>query len=291
MITAVLEEVDGIPIGFLCRHFGVSRSGYYHWKNSGKPARFIKKAKICVAIKEIFSASRQTYGSPRIHDELKEQGYQVSENTVAKYMSEMGLDARLKKKFRVQTTDSNHDGPIAERLFKVEDHHRLPVAPGEILAGDITYLRVGNSFLYLAVVIDIFTREVVGWSMQKSLHTKLVLDALAAAMAKVGPDAEVIFHSDRGSQYASDAYRKFCKSKHVVPSMSRRGNCYDNAYVESWFGSLKKEWVYRLNYKTEQELRRHVFHYIEVWYNRRRKHSALDYLSPMQFKDVYTAAH
>ena len=291
MICAVREEFGHIPVGFLCRHFGVSRSGYYYWKSSDEPARFVKKKKICEAIKEIFSVSRQTYGSPRIYEELKEQGFQVSENTIAKYMVEMGLDARLKKKFRIQTTDSNHTSPIAERLFKVEDHHRLPKAPGEILAGDITYLKVGDGFLYLAVVIDIYTREVVGWSMKKSLHTELVLDALAAAMAKIGPDAEVIFHSDRGSQYASDAYRKFCESKAVLPSMSRRGSCYDNAYVESWFGSLKKEWVYRRQYKTEQELRSEVFHYIEVWYNRRRKHSSIGYLSPMKFKDVYTAAH
>lgn len=291
MICAVREEFGHIPVGFLCRHFGVSRSGYYYWKSRDEPARFVKKKKICEAIKEIFSVSRQTYGSPRIYEELKEQGFQVSENTIAKYMVEMGLDARLKKKFRIQTTDSNHTSPIAERLFKVEDHHRLPKAPGEILAGDITYLKVGDGFLYLAVVIDIYTREVVGWSMKKSLHTELVLDALAAAMAKIGPDAEVIFHSDRGSQYASDAYRKFCESKAVLPSMSRRGNCYDNAYVESWFGSLKKEWVYRRQYKTEQELRSEVFHYIEVWYNRRRKHSSIGYLSPMKFKDVYTAAH
>ena len=268
MISTIREEMGHIPVGFLCRHFGVSRSGYYYWKSGDEPARFVKKQKVCKAIKEVFSVSRQTYGSPRIYEELKEQGLQVSENTIAKYMVEMGLDARLKKKFRIQTTDSNHSSPIAERLFKVEDHHRHPTAPGEILAGDITYLKVGNSFLYLAVVIDIYTREVVGWSMKKSLHTELVLDALGAAMTKIGPDAEVIFHSDRGSQYASDAYRKFCKSKAVLPSMSRRGNCYDNAYVESWFGSLKKEWIYRRQYKTEQELRSEVFHYIEVWYNR-----------------------
>ncbi len=141
----------------------------------------------------------------------------------------------------------------------------------------------------MAVVIDIYTRAVVGWSMQRSLHTKLVLDALSAAMAKVGPDAEVIFHSDQGSQYASDAYRKLCSLKGVLPSMSRRGNCYDNAYVESWFGSFKKEWLYRQRYSTESELRAIVFEYIEVWYNRKRKHSALGYLSPARFEEVQSA--
>ncbi len=235
------------------------------------------------------TAIKKTYGSPRVHDELKDRGFHVSENTVAKYMNELGLDARLGKKFRIQTTDSNHSQLIADRIFKVENHQTLPAEAGKVHEGDITYLKLGNSFLYLADVIDICTRAVLGWSLQKSLRTQLVLDALAAAMAKVGPDAEIIFHSDRGSQYASEAYRNFCSSKNVLPSMSRRGNCYDNAYVELWFGGFKKKWLYRSVYKTESELRALVFDYIEVWYNRRRKHSALGYLSPMKFEKANTA--
>ena len=245
MIEAVKQEVTRIPVRFLCRHFGVSRSGFYHWKDAKNLATFVKKQTICEAIKESFLVSKETYGSPRIYEDLKDQGYQVCENTIAKYMKEMGLDARLKKKYRVQTTDSDHDSPIADRILKVEESHTLPTSPGEVLAGDITYLKLGGGFIYLAVVIDLFTREVLGWSIQKTMHTKIVLDALAAAMAKVGPDAEVIFHSDRGSQYASEAYRNFCSSNGVLPSMSRRGNCYDNSYVESWFGGLKKERIYR----------------------------------------------
>lgn len=291
MIEAICLESKHIPVSFLCHHFGTSRSGYYEWKQRSTVSRFVKKGQICAAIEASFAASKGTYGSPRVYDDLREQGYQVSENTVAKYMKELDLNAKLRKKFRVQTTNSNHTSPIANRLFKVEDHHSLPKGPGEILAGDITYLRVRGSFLYLAVVIDIFTREVVGWSMQRSLHTKLVLDALGTAMTKTSPDVEVIFHSDRGSQYASEAYRNFCNAKGILPSMSRRGNCFDNSYVESWFSSLKKEWIYRNTYSTEQELRALVFDYIEVWYNRRRKHSALGYLSPMQFKKLYIAAH
>ena len=218
-----------------------------------------------------------------MYQELKAIGLQVSENTVAKYMAEMDLDARLKKKFRVLTTDSNHSSPIAERLLKFEDHQTLPTEPGQVLAGDITYLKLGSGFLYLAVVIDLHTRAVAGWSMHRTLQTKLVLDALAAAMANVGPDAKVIFHSDRGSQYASEAYRNFCSSRGVLPSMSRRGNCYDNAYVESWFAGFKKEWLYRRSYSTEAQLRGIVFNYIEVWYNRKRRHSSLGYVSPAQF--------
>lgn len=236
------------------------------------------------AIKKSFKASKQTYGSPRIYLELIEEGFQISENTVAKYMRELGLDARLKKKFRVQTTDSGHTDPIAPRLFKVEDDDVLPDRPGKILAGDITYLRQGNSFIYLAVVMDLFNREIVGWSISESLERQIVLDALDMAMRKVGPDAEVVFHSDRGSQYASEAYRKMLKAYNAKPSMSRKGNCYDNAYVESWFASFKKEWLYRRAYSTQEQLKQIVFEYIEVWYNRKRIHSALDNMSPINYK-------
>lgn len=291
MIARIQQDAPRIPLSFVCSHFGMSRSGFYEWQRRSAPASFVRKQQICGAIQKIFAGSRQTYGSPRIYEDLKAMGFQVSENTVAKYMCEMGLDARLKKKFRILTTDSNHSSPIAERLLRVEDHQTLPSAPGEVLAGDITYLKLGGGFLYLAVVIDLYTRSVVGWSIHRSLHTGLVLDALSAAMTKVGPDAQVIFHSDRGSQYASEAYRNFCSSKGILPSMSRRGNCYDNAYVESWFGGFKKEWLYRRSYNSESELRAIVFDYIEVWYNRKRRHSALGYVSPMQFESNLAAQH
>ena len=284
MIYEIREVTKKVPIDFLCKYFGVSPSGYYFWRKKSEGTRFIKKAAVCKAIKEYFKASKGTYGSPRIYDDLKDAGYLVSENTVAKYMKEMGLDARLKKKYRVQTTDSNHNHPIAPRLFKVEDGQPLPAGPGELLAGDITYLKVGYKFIYLAVVLDLFNREVVGWSMGNSLETSLVLRALNSAMKVVGPDVEVIFHSDRGSQYASKAYRNLLKNKNIKPSMSRRGNCYDNAYVESWFSSLKKEWIYRNWYSTEAELKALVFEYIEVWYNKKRKHSSLGNQSPEKYK-------
>ena len=205
-------------------------------------------------------------------------------------MREMGLDARHKKKFRVMTTDSNHNSPIAPRLFKTESEESLPSKPGKVLAGDITYLRLGNKFIYLAVVLDLYNREVIGWSMSWSQETKVILKAMDMAMRKVGPDAQIIFHSDRGSQYASEAYRNFLKSKNVKPSMSRRGNCYDNAFVESWFASLKKEWIYRSQYSTAQELRTLVFEYIETWYNKKRKHSSLGYVSPEQYKQLNQSA-
>jgi transposase InsO family protein len=271
---------DLIPLPFLCSYFGLSRSGFYAWLN--RSTKGSEKQKVCDEIRSIFEFSKQTYGSPRIHEELVDLGYSVSENTVAKYMREMGLDARLKKKFRVMTTDSNHDRPIADRVFKSEES--LPQEPFQVLAGDITYLRLGTSFLYLAVVLDLYNREVVGWSMSQSLQSNLVVDAMKMALTKCGSDAQFIFHSDRGSQYASDIFRELLNGNGLTPSMSRRGNCYDNCYVESWFKSLKSEWIYRHNYSTEDELRALVFEYIETWYNTKRRHSSLDYMSPKNYK-------
>lgn len=278
-----------IPVHFLCRHFGVSRSHFYKWKAGLESSRVAQKSQICEAIRKSFVESKGTYGSPRVYADLLELGINVSENTVAKYMKEMDLDGRLKKKFRVITTDSNHSQPIAPRLFETENH-APPGGPGEVLAGDITYLRVGRDFIYLAVVMDLYNREILGWSMSWNLETKIVLDALDMAMRKVGPDAQIIFHSDRGSQYASEAYRKMLKHKNIKPSMSRRGNCYDNAYVESWFSSLKKEWIYRRQYSTATELKTLVFEYIETWYNKRRKHSSLGNLSPEMYKTINQSA-
>lgn len=279
-----------IPVRFLCQYFYVSPSRFYQWQKGMESGRKAFKNKVCKVIREDFLKSKETYGSPRIHANLKDLGIKISENTVAKYMREMGLDARHKKKFRVMTTDSNHNSPIAPRLFKTESEEALPSKPGEVLAGDITYLRLGNKFIYLAVVLDLYNREVVGWSMSWSLETKVILKAMDMAMRKVGPNAQIIFHSDRGSQYASEAYRNFLKSRNVKPSMSRRGNCYDNAFVESWFASLKKEWIYRSHYSTAQELRTLVFEYIETWYNKKRKHSSLGYVSPEQYKQLNQSA-
>ena len=278
-----------VPISFSCRYFGVSRSSFYYWNKDRKLISLETKSQIQEAIKCSFKQSQGTYGAPRVYQDLKAQDISVSENTVAKYMKELGLDASLKKKFKVQTTDSRHDDPIAPRVFKVGDDEP-PKTEGEVLAGDITYMRLGKRFIYLAIVMDLFNREIIGWSMSSSLDTKIVLNALAMGMNKVGPDAEIIFHSDRGSQYASEAYRKLLKAHKAIPSMSRKGNCYDNAYVESWFGSFKKEWLYRKSYSNEKELRQLVFEYIEVWYNKKRRHSSLDYKSPIEYKLNYQIA-
>ena len=262
----------------------MSSSGYYKWKLRLQSPNQNKKQRICERIKSVFTASQETYGSPRVYQELKSEGVSVSENTVARYMRELGLDARLKKRFRVITTDSNHKGPIADRVFKSEEP--LPENPREVLAGDITYLRLGGRFIYLAVVMDLYNREVLGWSMSQSLESQLVVDALRMALFKCASQARIIFHSDRGSQYASHVFLRLLNDKQVIPSMSRKGNCYDNCYVESWFKSLKTESIYRHPYSTEEELRSLVFEYIETWYNNRRRHSALGYLSPLKYMEA-----
>lgn len=278
-----------VSVIFLCDYFSINRSWFYKWLQKRETvSNFNSKYVICSEIKKSFEESDKTYGSPRVYDDLVEKGFKVSENTVAKYMREMGLNARLKKKYRVMTTDSNHSHSVAERLFKTEDQGSHPRKPGEVLAGDITYLRLSkNSFVYLAVVLDLYNREVIGWSMSKSLKTRLVIDALHMATTKVGPNAEVIFHSDRGVQYASKAYKNFLKNQDIKPSMSRRGNCYDNAFVESFFSSLKKEKIYRnKDLNTEEKMKTAVFEYIETWYNTKRKHSSLDMMSPIKYKQV-----
>lgn len=287
MISEIKARKPHIPYDFLFYYFGISSSGYFDWKKRKAPLQLTSKSKIQDQIKEIFKESKGTYGSPRVYAELVERDVQISENTVAKYMRELGLNADRRPKYRVMTTDSDHTDPIAERVFRAEEENALPNGPGEVLAGDITYLKLSKyHHIYLAVVIDLFNREIVGWAIGQSLETSLITRALEAAMYVVGPDAEVVFHSDRGSQYASEAYRKLLKNNEITPSMSRKGNCYDNAYVESFFASLKKEWIYRINYQTEEELRNLVFEYIEVWYNRKRKHSSLGFLSPVNYKKL-----
>ena len=233
-------------------------------------------------ITEEFNKGQKTYGSPRVYHSLKSRGISCCLNTVASRMKALGLKVKRKNKFVVKTTDSNHTFPVAPRLFKVED--ALPQGPNEIWAGDITYLRVDSCFYYLSVVLDIFNREVIGWSVDSSLVTEGVLKALKNAILVQGTDAQVIFHSDRGSQYASQQFRSFLAQNEVIPSMSRKGNCYDNAFVESFFKTLKSDLRNMKIVLTKENLVSELFKYIEIWYNRRRIHSSLDYISPIEFK-------
>ena len=267
----------------MCKMLQVSPSGYYAWRKRPKSNRSTQNEQLVQQIKGIHQQSRQTYGSPRVHNELKDQGVTCSENRVAKLMRQHGIAVEKRRKF-IRTTDSKHSLPIApNRLNQCFEVDR----PDVVWTTDITYIYTGQGWLYLAVVIDLFSRRIVGWSMAPSLGRTLVIDALKMAIAVRNPHKGLIHHSDRGSQYASRDYQKLLRKNKMVSSMSRKGNCYDNAPTESWFATLKRELVYRTNYATHAEARQDVFEYIEVWYNRRRKHSSIGYMSPVEYEQQW----
>ena len=263
----------------MCRVLKVSRSGYHDWLHRKKSDRKIKDSLLLEKIKEAFKASGKTYGSRRVHKQVLLDGEICSRRQVARLMKKNGIRPKVKRHF-VKTTDSDHDFPIADNLldrdFDVEE-------PNKAWVSDITYIPTREGWLYLAGVIDLYNREVVGWSMSERINRKLVMDSLDMAIARRRPDPGLIAHSDRGSQYASVDYQRLLKKTGVLCSMSGKADPWDNAVMESFFGSLKIERVHHRNYKTREEARRDIFEYIEVFYNRVRLHSTLGYLSPMQF--------
>ncbi len=279
-----IESMTGrFPTAVLCRTLRVSTSGFYDWKGriEREPSAYHKEdAALTQRIRERFAASRQTYGSPRILRDMREEGIACGKHRVARLMRAAGLRAAWSPRFQV-TTDSQHTLPVAQNLL---DQDFTASTVDERWAADITYVWTGEGWLYLAVVMDLFSRRIIGWSMQASLHKQLVLDALEMALGLRHPAAGLVHHSDRGSQYASEAFQEALGAVGIVCSMSRRGNCWDNAVVESFFGTLKVELVHRCRFATRQQARREVFEYIEVWYNRSRRHSSLGYISPVEFE-------
>lgn len=215
----------------------------------------------------------------------------ISLNTVEKYMRELGLFAKVKKRWRLQDIDVDGTYSVAHRIFRAEDGIDV-TSSGELLAGDITYLKFKNRTYYLSIVMDLFNREIIGWSLDDNLSLRGVSNALQKAIEhnRIKKDARVIFHSDRGAQYASDVYRDLLKENNIIPSMSRSGNCYDNAFVESWFKTFKHEFFFRNRFIDYEDLRLKIFYNIEVWYNRERMHSSLGFLSPVQYKEKYQDA-
>lgn len=268
----------------MCDVFEVSRSGYYAWKNRPVSSRAASQQELIAAMRDIHAQMREVYGSPRMHRELLERGFEVSENTVAKLMKSAGIQAKTKKKFQV-TTDSKHSRPVAENHLNRQ--FDCVTKPHEVWLSDITYIWTESGWMYLAVVLDMYTRKVVGWSFAERMTTDLVVKALEEAVQRESLSREtlqqLIIHSDRGSQYASEAYQQLLIRLGMTCSMSRKGNCWDNAPMESFFATLKKELVHHERYKTRADARRSLFEYIEVFYNRIRKHSALGYVSPAQF--------
>ena len=269
-------------VAALCRVMQVAPSGYYAWRSRRESQRSREDRHLLAQITGVFARSKARYGSPRVHRVLRDRGARCSRKRVARLMRQHGLRARRAPRCMV-TTDSDPALPVAEnvldRQFEVE-------VPNARWAADITHIWTGEGWLYLAVVLDLYSRRVVGWSMQQTLHRALVIDALEMALALRRPAAGLLCHSDRGSQYASGEYQALLKGAGCTCSMSRRGNCWDNAPVESFFATLKCELVHGERFETRDEARRSVFAFIEVWYNRERLHSALGYLSPATFERV-----
>lgn len=258
----------------MCRLLSVSTSGYYAWRGRPESQRARENRKLLMQINMVYRQSKQTYGSPRICHALKQQGTRCSENRVARLMRASGIEAA--KAFRV-TTDSKHTLPVAENRLARQFE---PVAPNQAWAADITYIWTSQGWLYLAVVMDLFSRQIVGFSMSSTMKRGLVIEALKMALGRREVGAGLLHHSDRGSQYASGAFQHLLSRSDMVCSMSRRGNCWDNAPVESFFATLKRELVHRRRYAYRSE----IFAYIEVWYNRKRLHSSLGYLSPVAYE-------
>jgi transposase InsO family protein len=272
-------------ISLLCQVMEVSRSGYFDWlKRPASPApRERQNQTLRASIKEIHAASRQTYGSPRIVMELRKSGARHGRNRIARIMQEKGLCGRQKGRYRIQTTDSNHDEPIApNRLAEAPK----PTAPNQIWVGDITYIKVGEYWLYLAAILDLYSRKIVGWAMSERIDTPLILNALSMALLHRQPPANLLFHSDRGVQYASGDYRSALAQAGLTASVSRKGNCYDNAAMESFWSTLKLEMVYRRVFLSHSQAKNQIFDYIETFYNRQRSHSALNYQSPFDFERI-----
>ena len=277
------------PIAIQCRVLAVARSGYYEWRRRPVSERAQRRASLTAQIREFHVGHHASYGSPRVHRELRSRGEAVNEKTVAKVMREAGIQAKSQRKFRVTTTDSNHTQPVAEnvlnREFTAQQRNQKWVA-------DITYIATLEGWLYLAAVIDLFTRKVVGWSMSERIDSRLVVDALEMAVSRELPvsselsSAGLVAHSDRGVQYASEHYQGVLTQHDIECSMSRKGNCWDNAPAESFFATLKKELVHHETYATREAARASLFEYIEVFYNRERRHSALGYVSPLAFEEA-----
>jgi putative transposase len=269
------------PLEVACEVLEVSRSGYYAWRERPESARAKRRAELAEKVEAVHRENRGVYGSPRVFRALKASGEGVCENTVAKVMRDGGIRAKSKRKYVPRTTDSAHEQPVAPNVLG--RRFEAP-APDRKWAADITYVPTAEGWLYLAGVIDLCSRKVVGWSMAGHMRTDLVSDALRMALARRSPGEGLLHHSDRGVQYASGDYRHLLRSHGIECSMSGKGDCRDNAAMESFWGTLKTELVNHERYQTREQARASIFEYVEVFYNRQRLHSSLGYLSPEQFE-------
>ena len=276
------EHKKAWPVNLMCSVLSVSRSGYYDWTGRGASQRAQANRELDRRIRDIFACHRQRYGVPRITDALHDEGVECSENRVARRMRALGLKAIQAKKFKV-TTDSNHSKPVAPDLVEQDFS---AVAPNQKWTSDITYIWTDEGWLYLAVVMDLYSRAIVGWSMNRRMTQQLVCDALTMALFRRGFPKGTIIHSDRGSQYCSKGYQQLIKINSLRCSMGRRANCYDNAAMESFFHTLKVELVHREHYTSRRLAKSSIFEYVEMYYNRKRKHSAIGHRIPMLFEQT-----
>ncbi len=270
----------------MCRVLEVSRSGFYAWLGRDESDRTREDRRLTALIRGIFEESRGTYGAPRVHEALRKRSVGCGCKRVARLMRDAGLRSKLKRRFRVKTTDSNHDHPIAPDLV-CRDF--TASRPNQVWVSDITYIPTDEGWLYLASTMDLFSRRIVGWSMSSSLKTTIATDALQMALDGRELHGDLIHHSDRGVQYAASDFRKLLDAHSIAASMSRKGNCYDNAAKESFFHTLKTELVHHERYRTRDTARVSLFDYIEVFYNRQRLHSTLGYCSPVEFEQINAA--
>ena len=271
---------DQFKVLRMCRALQVSRSGYYSWRDRKESKRSEENRTVLIEIKKVHEGNREAYGAVKTWRELKAQGIECGRHRVARLRRQAGIEARRKRRFRI-TTQSRAGVIAAEnklnQCFEVGAVDRAWV-------GDITFIATGSGWLYLAVLLELYSRRVVGWAMSERIDQRLVLDALIMALGQWRPQPGLIHHTDQGRQYSSTAYVEMLKMHNMVQSMSRRGNCYDNAVAESFFSSLKNELVNHCSFKTRDEARTAVFEYIEVFYNRQRRHQSLDYVSPVDYE-------
>jgi putative transposase len=282
----IKEQGGEFSIAAMCRFLGVSKSSYYSWLKRCPTAREKADAELTPVIRAIFAKSRASYGTRRIRQSLHKQNLSAGRRRIGRLMRAAGLACKTKRKFKA-TTDSKHNLPVADNLL---DRQFTVQKPNQVYVGDITYIHTQQGWLYLAVVIDLYSRQVVGWSMAAHMKAQLVNDALLMAIWKRKPDKGLLWHTDRGSQYASDSHRKLLKQHGIQHSMSRKGNCWDNAVSESFFHTLKTELIHHQRFHSREAAKQAVFEYIEVFYNRERLHSAVGYISPFDFELLQNTA-
>jgi putative transposase len=277
------EHQNLYPVQAMCRVLDVSHSGYYGWQDRPPSERQQRHQQIGQAAARAYFESHRIYGYRKVHEELRAQGVPCCEDMVRQVMRETGLKSKVKRKF-VKTTDSNHAEPVADNIL---DRDFSAQRPNEKWVADITYIATDEGWLYLAAVMDLFSRRIVGWAMSKTIDAALAASALKRAIEQRFPEPGLLHHSDRGVQYASENYQAILKECQILGSMSRKGNCWDNAVMEHFFGSLKCEWIGSQVYATRQAAKESLFKYIEVFYNRQRRHASLGYVSPAAYEEQY----